>query len=115
LGPVAAPLLFGGSMSSATPFLLKSSVKTIAASTAHAEATFAETERSGDDLYVFNSTAGIAFVKWGLSTATVNAAPTDFPIPAGVARVVKVGNIDQVSVILSTGTGNVYVAKGEGV
>lgn len=101
-------------MAADTPFQPASTTGTIAASTTTASFTWTSDVNHGDCLRVYNSTAAIVFVRHGPSPQT--AVITDIPIGPGLERVFRVADRgDTVAVILSTGTGNVYVTKGEGV
>jgi hypothetical protein len=87
---------------------------------ASATATFAATTStlsaplgSGDTALVYNASAGIAFVSFGNGAAV--ATLTGVPIPPGATRLLYIGPVANfAAVILSTGTGNVYVTSGNG-
>lgn len=65
------------------------------------------------DLQIFNSAAAPAFARWGEGTLT--ATTSDYVIAPGAIQVVRMGsNYTSLAVILSTGTGNVYVSLGSG-
>ena len=62
-------------------------------------------------IMVYNSTAVLAFVRWGtgLQSATIN----DMPLQAGANMIFgKASANDTLAVILASGTGNVYVTCG---
>lgn len=101
-------------MATCTAFLPKTTTKTISASTTSASATWTDADKSGDCLRIFNSTAGVAFVRIGRGAQTATTA--DIPIAPNAAEVIGCNdNSDTVAVILSTGTGSVYATKGEGI
>lgn len=84
--------------------------KTIAASTVTASATLSF---DSDQVRIYNDSAAIAFVRW--TTAASSAVITDVPVVTkGTAVFTKPPTQKIISVILSTGTGNVYVSSGEG-
>src|SRR3954447_3752783 len=69
---------------------------------------------AGESALVYNATGAIAFVRFG-ADLTVSAALTDFPVPAGGTRMITCGSVVQsVAVILSSGTGSIYVSRGAG-
>lgn len=67
------------------------------------------------DLLVYNASASaVAFVSWGTSAATATLTSAAF-VPPGTSRVFNMGlAATNIAVILSTSTGNVYFAVGEG-
>src|SRR5687767_2409353 len=66
------------------------------------------------DLRVYNNATGVAFVQWG-GTAVVATTTTGYPIGPGVDTVIGMGAPCRgVSVIMGTGTGNVYISPGDG-
>lgn len=67
----------------------------------------------GNVLYIFNASAAIALVAFGLASA--DSDPTfALAIPAGGVQYVWVGRDQYMACRLSTGTGNVYVTRGDG-
>ena len=96
------------STGSIQPFVPSGTV-TIAATTASASAALSQ----GDTVLIYNSSTGIAFVAFGNGSAAATIAGT--PIPPGGSLMLYVGPIvNTAAVILSTGTGNVYVTAGTG-
>lgn len=60
---------------------------------------------------IFNAAAAPAYIAIGPT-----AAVTDYPVPAGGTRVIKLREQDtQIAAILATGTGNVHISVGDGV
>lgn len=97
-----------------TAYFVYTSTKTISGSTTSASATFTSADQGGDCLRIFNSTTAIAFVKYGKGAQTATSA--DLPIAPGAVEVIGISEgVDTVAVILSTGTGSVYVNKGTGL
>lgn len=65
-------------------------------------------------LRIVNTSAGVAFVKTAENTA-LSATTADFPVAAGQTAVMNIkSNHNIVAVILSTGSGSVYVTPGTG-
>ena len=96
------------STGSIQPFV-PSGTATIAASTASASASLSY----GDTVIVYNATTAIAFVAFGAGSATATTAST--PVPPGGSLMLFVGPVvNYAAVILSTGSGNVYVTAGTG-
>lgn len=97
-----------------TPFQAMTTTKTVSASTTSASATWADNDKAGDCLRVFNNTTAVAFLKYGLGTQTATTA--NIAIAPGAVEVIMIGEAaDTVAVILSTGTGSVYLTKGSGL
>lgn len=67
----------------------------------------------GNVLRIYNSSAAIALLNFGLAAAD---SDPDFKIaiPAGGVTHVWIGRDQYVACRLSTGTGNVYVTRGDG-
>lgn len=63
---------------------------------------------------VFNTTASVVFVAWGLGAQTATA--NSYPVPGPGTRRFQCGpNVDTVAVLQPAGTvGAVYVTRGEG-
>lgn len=113
-------LVFGLLLSAAvwaatsTAFNAMSTTKTVSASTTSASATWADNDKAGDCLRVFNNTTAVAFLKYGIGAQTATTA--NIAIAPGAVEVIAVGDAtDTVAVILSTGTGSVYLTKGSGL
>jgi hypothetical protein len=84
---------------------------TIAASTTPAYASIAG---HGEAVLVTNTTAAVAFIRFGTDN-TVVATTADTPIPPNARMLMHCGNIaSTASVVLATGTGTVYVSRGDG-
>lgn len=67
-----------------------------------------------DKVSVHNPTTGVAFVRFGAGSAPT-ATAADFPVPAGGTRTIAIPpGTTHVAVILSAGTGTVYVTTGSG-
>lgn len=100
-------------MATSTAFRPKSRKKTIAASVASAQAQF-QSDESGDCLRIHNTTLDIAYVRWGKGDQTATADDYDIaPLSVEVVGVPEV--IDTVAVLLSAGSGDVTVIRGEGL
>jgi DNA-binding beta-propeller fold protein YncE len=94
---------------SVSPFNPEATVS-IAATTTSATAAIPGT---GPTLLVFNSTAATAFLRLG--TGTLTARVTDFPVPSGAQMLLSVSpTVTAAAVILSSGSGTVYVSRGTG-
>lgn len=68
---------------------------------------------AGESLLVYNPTNGIVFVRVDGQAATAN----DFPVPAGLSRLLDIGSIIQtVTLFQASGAtaGNVYLSRGDG-
>lgn len=66
------------------------------------------------DLYIYNPTSGIAFVAYGLTSQTASTT-TSFAVPPGAAIIIDTDiATTNVAVILSTGSGTVYISIGVG-
>jgi len=66
------------------------------------------------DLKIYNASTGIAFVSYGMSAATATTSSPDFIAP-GAVEIISMGiPATNVSVVLSSGAGNVYLCVGEG-
>lgn len=105
-------------MATSTAFRHQSITLTIAASTVSASAAFTGADIIGDCLRIFNNTSAIAFVRTGNSRdGTITAVvATDIPIAPNSVEVLGCNDSnDIIAVILSAGTGNVYVTKGQGI
>lgn len=81
----------------------------IAGSVASASGTLPQ---QGGQARIYNAAAAVAYVRFTVGGST--AVATDVPIPPGAVEVFGVGYADTVSVLLASGTGNVYVTSGEG-
>ena len=96
-------------MASSGPFS-PSATTTIAASTTSASATLLG---AGDVAVIYNSTTAVAFVLFGSGALTATAAA--FPVPPSGRVIVQTGGlVTNAAVILSTGSGNVYITLGSG-
>jgi len=91
----------------------------IAASTSSASGTISRYAADNtDSVLVTNVSTGLAFVRWQRSTDTtlLLATSADIPVPAGSAQTFsKTPGCDRFSVILASGSGNVYFTPGHGV
>ena len=66
------------------------------------------------DLYIYNPNAGIAFVAYGTTSQTANTT-TSFAVPPGAAMIIDMDVFaTNVAVIMSTGSGTVYISVGTG-
>lgn len=98
------------SIGSTQPFRPSGTV-TLNASTA---ATNAAMLGVGEAALVTNATAGIAFLRFGTDN-TVTATKADTPILPGVRMLIHAGELaSTVSVVLGSGSGSVYVTRGDG-
>ena len=89
---------------------------TVAASTTSANQVITQ-PASGEvanDLQISNSTAGVAFITYGTSAQTATSA--GFAVMPGAIEVISMGNlpITNIGVILSAGSGSVYLSNGLG-
>lgn len=101
-------------MATSTAFLPKTTTLTISASTTSADESWPTPGSDGDCLRVFNATDGIAFIAIGRGAQTATTA--NIPIAPNSVEVIGCSDgSDTVAVILSAGTGSVYVTKGEGI
>lgn len=83
----------------------------IAAGTTTASASLAG---GGETVLITNATNAVAFVRFG-SDSSITAANTDMPIQANTRALLSVNAlITTVAVVLSTGSGTVYVTRGDG-
>jgi hypothetical protein len=64
------------------------------------------------DLYILNESGSVAFVAWGLESAT--ATSSSFAVGSGVS-VIDIADADFVAVMLASGAGKVYLSKGKGI
>lgn len=97
-------------MGSTQPFRVTGTV-TLAATTTSAQAALMGL---GSSAVIYNASADVAFVEFGPSGA-VTASLASFPVPPGGRALVYIGPMTSgVAVILSTGTGAVYVSRGDG-
>jgi hypothetical protein len=84
---------------------------TIAATTT---ATAALLSGSGDAALIYNNSAGVALVSFGVAVADAPAS-TQIPIPPGGTRLIGCGVFARAAAVtLASGTGNVYVTTGTG-
>ncbi|HQT38372.1 MAG TPA: hypothetical protein PK231_03030 [Acidocella sp.] len=68
---------------------------------------------TGDAVVVYNSSSDTAFVRTGNGAQV--AETTDYPVPAGARALIATGPyINNVAVVLASGSGNVYVTVGDG-
>lgn len=97
---------------SQAPFMPTAATTTIAATASSVGGTVAGS--GAPCMRIVNDTASICFVKFGIGAQTATNA--DYPIPANSVEVMRPNVVDptHVAVILATGTGNVYVTRGEG-
>jgi hypothetical protein len=94
------------------PFMPTGATRTHAATASSSSGTI-DGSGQGSCFRVQNETDAIAFLKFGTGTQT--AAITDLPFRPRSAEVIRIpGNVTDVAVILSTGSGNVYITRGEG-
>lgn len=83
----------------------------VAAGTSAAVGTLAN---EGEAALAYNSAGSVAFVRFGTDN-TVVAKNTDTPVPPGARMLMHVGNLARtVSVLLASGSGTVYVTRGDG-
>jgi hypothetical protein len=66
------------------------------------------------DIRIYNAATGVAFIDWG-GTGVVATTTTGFPVGAGLTEKISMGrSAVGITAILGTGTGNVYIAVGQG-
>lgn len=61
---------------------------------------------------VFNEGAATAYIRWGSGAQTATAA--DVPVGANSTAVFFIGQVQNIAVVLATGTANVYVTPCSG-
>jgi hypothetical protein len=84
---------------------------TISASTT---AAYASIVGHGEAVLVTNTTGAVAFIRFGTNN-TVTATNTDMPVPANGRLLLHCGSVaSTTSVILTSGSGTVYVSRGDG-
>jgi hypothetical protein len=66
------------------------------------------------DLEVYNGSTGVAFIAYGTSPATATTSSPDFVAPGAIVILNMGMPATNVAIILSSGSGNVYFAVGEG-
>lgn len=94
------------------PASVGANTATVAASTASANAVI-PLPQQGSSLRIFNAGAGIGFCRTGVGAQV--AVVTDIPIAPNSVEVIRIPDgHDNFAVILSAGTQNVYITKGEG-
>jgi hypothetical protein len=97
------------SIGSTQPFRPAGTV-TLAASTSAARATL---PAHGEAVLVSNTASSTAFIRFGTDN-TVTATNADTPLPAGTRTLLHAGIASTVAVVLASGSGTVYVTRGEG-
>lgn len=92
---------------------------TVAGTTTAASANLPGLTSSSDSnqILISNTTTAWAYVNFGLTGAvTAATVAAGLPVPPGASATVSVDSeVGAVSVILSTGTGNVIFTRGEGI
>ena len=66
------------------------------------------------DILVYNASAGVAFLNFGMAAATATTTSPDFVAPGAMQIINMNCPYTNVAIILSAGTGNVYFALGSG-
>lgn len=66
------------------------------------------------DLIVYNASSAVAFINYGMASATATVTSPDFVAPGATIVINMGGPYTNVAIILATGTGNVYFAVGQG-
>lgn len=88
----------------------------VSASTTSANQTFTQPAQgeSARDLLVQNPTDAVVFVKWGTTAQTATAS--SFPVMPGAIMIIDTGTTPatNVAVLLSSGTGTIYLSLGVG-
>jgi hypothetical protein len=88
-----------------------SATVTIAAGTTSAHAALLGT---GEAVLVYNASSAIAFLRFGMD-GSVPATSADMPIPPGARMLIHAGEFAKsASVVLASGSGNVYLSRGQG-
>ena len=68
----------------------------------------------GSTALVYNSSTSVGFIRFG-TDLTVSASTNDMPIPPGSRVLLEIGSLAQTaSVILASGTGKIFVSRGDG-
>ncbi|GAB0116904.1 hypothetical protein [Acidisoma sp. 7E03] len=84
---------------------------TLAASTTSAAVTLGG---AGPSLLVYNATGALAFLRLGATTA-LTATTGDLPVPPGGQILLGIGaTVSAAAVVLSAGSGSVYLTRGSG-
>jgi hypothetical protein len=68
----------------------------------------------GDDLLIVNAATAPLLVAFGLAAADSDPV-FQFAVPAASAITIRIGRDQYIACRLSTGTGNVYVTRGDGM
>jgi hypothetical protein len=69
---------------------------------------------SGPSLLVYNGSTSTAFLRLG-ATTVLTATTADLPVPAGSRVLLGIGaTVAAAAIILSTGTGPVFLTRGSG-
>ncbi|HQT66028.1 MAG: hypothetical protein B7Z78_06300 [Rhodospirillales bacterium 20-60-12] len=70
--------------------------------------------KGGSTVIIFNNAVVTAFVRFG-SVSGLVATLSDMPVPPGDRLMLDVGAlVNNASVVLASGTGNVYFSRGDG-
>ena len=68
----------------------------------------------GEAVLVFNASAAIAFIRFGMD-ATIVASTADTPVPPNARMLIHAGNFAvTAAALLSGGSGTVYFTRGDG-
>jgi hypothetical protein len=98
------------SLGSTQPFRPAGTV-TISAGSSSTRASLAG---AGEAVLVTNTASGTAFIRFGTDNSVV-ASAADMPVPAGARLLLHAGNFaSTVAVVLNSGSGSVYVTRGDG-
>ena len=98
------------STGSTQPFQVTSTVTIAATTTSKVDQLPAE----GGAALVYNATSAVAFIRFG-TDLTVTATPNDMPVPPGGRALLQIGQWARTAaVILSSGTGDVFISRGDG-
>lgn len=98
------------SIGSALPFR-PSGTASVAASTSAASTALAG---GGSSMLVFNASAAVAFVRFGMAGMNP-ASSADTPVPPGARMLLDAGRlVTEAGAVLAAGTGTVYFTRGDG-
>lgn len=98
-----------------TAFMPMTTTKTISASGTSASATFANNDKAGDCLRIFNANTETAFIKYGIGAQTATTA--GLPVAPGAVEIIQVGEAMDTIAVITAGAGGaaVYATKGSGL
>lgn len=112
VAPVAAQQIVNG-YGNFSPHLAGGTA--MSATTTSTSTTLSAIGVANTELYVYNSGTTIGFATWGVGAQTAtNTGTGSIALPPGSVQVFTKGNADTVAVIMSSGTGTIYIMTGLG-